>query len=143
MEILSQKQKRELVLTLLKEGKTFREIQRTAHVGPDFIVKVKKEEFGDDYIFENPRTRDSKNTQAIRLIRDGKEPMEVALDLNMDSDEVNKAFSDYLRLNKLDRYSKLLSQEKQEKLDLILMIAEVFHKQGLKKKKKSPILLQS
>jgi hypothetical protein len=69
--------------------------------------------------------------------------MEVALDLNMDSDEVNKAFSDYLRLNKLDRYSKLLSQEKQEKLDLILIIAEVFHKQGLKKKKKSPILLQS
>jgi hypothetical protein len=114
MEILSQKQKRELVLTLLKEGKTFREIQRTAHVGPDFIVKVKKEEFGDDYIFENPRTRDSKNTQAIRLIRDGKEAMEVALDLNMDSDEVNKAFSDYLRLNKLGRYSKLLSQETQK-----------------------------
>lgn len=134
MEILNQKQKREVVLTLLKEGKTFREIQRSAHVGPDFIVKVKKEEFGDDYIFENPRTRDSKNTQAIRLIRDGKEPMEVALDLNIDSDEVNKAFTHYLRLNKLGRYSKLLSPETQEKLDLILMIAEVFHKNGLNKK---------
>jgi hypothetical protein len=51
--------KRELVLILLKEGKTFREIQRRAHVDPDFIVKVKKEEFRDDYIFENPRARDS------------------------------------------------------------------------------------
>jgi hypothetical protein len=99
MEILNQKQKSELVLTLGKEGKTFRENQRRAHVGPDFIVKVKKEEFGDDDIFENYRIRDSKNTQTIRLIRDGKEPMEVALDLNMDSDEVIKAFLDYLRLS--------------------------------------------
>ena len=65
MAILDQKQKKDLVIALLKEGKTFRDIQRRAHVGPDFIVKVKREVFGDDYIFVNPRTKSSKNTQAI------------------------------------------------------------------------------
>ena len=56
MAILDHKQKNDLVIALLKEGKTFREIQRHAHVGPEFIVKVKREVFGDDYIFVNPRT---------------------------------------------------------------------------------------
>ena len=78
-----------------KEGKTFREIQKVAHVGPDFIVKVKREVFGDNYVFKNPRTKSSKNTQAISLYRDGKKTMEVALELDMDSTEVNKA---YIRL---------------------------------------------
>ena len=118
----------------LKKGHTFREIQSIAHVGPDFIVKVKKETFGDDYVFESPRTRDSKNTQAIRLIRAGKELTEVALDLNMDGSEVTKAFSDYLELKKLDRLAELLSVENNEKLDFILMIAEVFKKKGMEKK---------
>ena len=131
MAILDQKQKKELVIALLKEGKTFREIQRLAHVGPDFIVKVKREVFGDNYIFENPRTKSSKNTQAIGLFRDGKKRMEVALKLDMDSTEVNKANIDYLRLKKLDRFANLLSQENAEKLDLILMIANIFHTKGI------------
>ena len=131
MVILDQKQKKDLVIALLKEGKTFREIQRRAHVGPDFIVKVKREVFGDDYIFVNPRTKSSKNTQAIGFFRDGKKPMEVALKLDMDSTEVNKANIDYLRLRKLDRFANLLSQANAEKLDLILMIANIFHTKGI------------
>ena len=38
----------------------------------EFIVKVKRETFGDNYIFENPRIKSSKNTHAISLFRDGK-----------------------------------------------------------------------
>lgn len=136
MEILNQKQKVELVLNLLKEGRTYREIQSTAHVGPDFIVKVKKEALGNDYIFENPRTKNSKNTQAIRLIRDGKKNMDVALDLNIDSNEVKKAFWDYLRLKKLDRYAELLTEENQAKLDSVLMIADIFGEKGIVTKEK-------
>ena len=97
----------------------------------DFIVKVKREVFGDDYIFVNPRRKSSKNTQAIGLFRDGKKPMEVALKLDMDSTEVNKANIDYLRLRKLDRFANLLSQANAEKLDLILMIANIFHTKGI------------
>ena len=131
MNILDQKQKKELVIKLLKEGKTYREIQRIAHVGPDFIVQVKREAFGDDYVFENPRTKSSKNTQAISLIQEGKKPMQIALDLDIDSTKVNKAIVDHLRLDKLDRFAILLNQENVEKLDLILMIANIFHTKGI------------
>jgi hypothetical protein len=96
MAVLDQNQKKDLVIALLKEGKTFREIQKVVHVGPDFIVKVKKDFFVDNYVFKNPRTKSSKNTQAISLFRDGKKTMEVALELDMDSSEVEKAYVDYL-----------------------------------------------
>ena len=136
MEILNQKQKMDLVLNLLKEGRTFRDIQSIAHVGPDFIVKVKKEALGNDFIFENPRTKSSKNTEAIRLMRDGKKNIDIALDLNIDSNEVKKAFWDFLRLNKLDKYAELLSEENQAKLDSVLMIADILSEKGIVKKEK-------
>ena len=136
------KTKKELVIALLKEGKTFREIQRLAHVGPEFIVKVKREVFGDNYIFVNPRTKSSKNTQAIGFFRDGKKRMEVALELDMDSTEVNKANIDYLRLSKLDRFAELLSQANTEKLDLILMIANIFHTKGISEKQEISHILK-
>ena len=133
MAILDHKQKNDLVIALLKEGKTFREIHTHAHVRPEFIVKLKRDVFGDDYIFVNPRTKSSKNTQAIGFFRDGKKPMEVAFELDMNSTEVNKANIDYLRLKKLDRFVELLL-ENSEKLDLILIIANIFHTKGIIKK---------
>ena len=36
MAVLDQNQKRDLVIALLKEGRTFREIQKVVHVGPDY-----------------------------------------------------------------------------------------------------------
>jgi hypothetical protein len=118
----------------LKEGKTFREIQKVVHVGPDFIVKVKKDFFVDNYVFKNPRTKSSKNTQAISLFRDGKKTMEVALELDMDSSEVEKAYVDYLRLCKLNRFAALLNLENTERLDLILLIDNVLHTKGISEK---------
>ena len=64
------------MIALLKEDKTYREIQRLYHVGPEFIVKVQKEVFGPNYIFVNPKTKSSKNTQAIGFFRDGTKRME-------------------------------------------------------------------
>src|SRR5688500_1794591 len=136
MEILNQKQKMDLVLRLLKEDRTYRQIQSTAHVGPDFIVKVKKEVLGDNYIFENPRRKGSKHTNAIRLFLDGNKSMEVALEMNMDSTEVSKAYWDYLRLNQLDRYAELLTDENRAKFDSVLMIADIFHEKGIGTKDK-------
>jgi hypothetical protein len=118
----------------LKEDKTYREIQRLAHVGPEFIVKVKKEVFGPNYIFENQRTKNSKNTHAIRLFGDGKKRMEIALDLDMESTEVNNVFIDYLRLKNLDRFAELLCLENTEKLDILLMIINIFHTKGISEK---------
>ena len=68
--------------------------------------------------------------------------MEVALDLDMDSTEVNKANIDYLRLKKLDRFAELLCIENTEKLDLILMIANIFHTKGIIEKQEISHILK-
>ena len=60
----------------------------------------------------------------------------------MDSTEVNKANIDYLRLSKFDRLDELLSQANTEKLDLILMIANIFHTKGTSEKQEISHILE-
>ena len=131
MSILTQEQKKDLVLKLLEEEYTYREIQKIAHVSPAFITKVKKELLGEDYVFKNQPTKISKNTQAISLISNGKKPMEIALTLNLDSNGVNKAYSDYFRLNNLDKFADLINPENSEKFNLLLMVTDILKHKGI------------
>ena len=55
---------------------------------------------------------------------------------------MNKANIDYLRLKKLDRFAELLSQTNAEKLDLILMIANIFHTKGISEKQEISYILK-
>ena len=50
---LKSKTKKGLVLKLLQEDYNYREIQKRFKVSPGFITKVKKELFGDNYVFTN------------------------------------------------------------------------------------------
>ena len=61
--ILTNQEKWNLVKKLLMEGKSFREIEKIAHVSPNFITKVKKVDFGQDSVYEeneNTKTEDSR-----------------------------------------------------------------------------------
>ena len=131
MTILNREQKKDLVLKLLEEGYNYRDIQKIAHVSPGFITKVKKEFLGEDYVFKNQPTKISKNTQAISLISNGKKPMEIALTLNLDSNGVNKAYSDYFRLNNLDKFAGLINSENSEKFNLLLMVTDILKHKGV------------
>lgn len=131
MAILDQKQKKNLVFKFLQDDYNYREIQKRVHVSPGFITKVKKEFLGDNYVFTNQPTKISKNTKAIDLIRHGKKPMEIALELNMDSDEVTKAYGDYFKLNNLDQVADLIKPENGEKFKLLLMVTNIFQQKGI------------
>lgn len=48
--LLTNQEKWILVKNLLIEGKTFKEIQKVAHVSPNFITKVKRAEFGENCV---------------------------------------------------------------------------------------------
>src|SRR5215211_6034731 len=118
MVFLNKQEKRSLCIKLLNDGCTFREIQKIARVTPNFISQVEKEEFGKENIITN-FTRLSKNSRAIKLFCKNKKPIEVALELDMDAKEVNKAFLDFLRLSDLDNFTDLIMEENKEKLTLI------------------------
>lgn len=53
MDILDQKQKKNMVFKCLQDDYSYREIQKRVIVSPSFITKVKKELLGEDYVFTN------------------------------------------------------------------------------------------
>ncbi|HEX5185894.1 MAG TPA: hypothetical protein VFV86_03300, partial [Nitrososphaeraceae archaeon] len=115
-KILINQEKWNLVKKLLIEGKSFREIEKSAHVSPNFITKVKIAEFGQNSVYsgrENIRKNKkiSKRTEAIDLFFKGKTPKQVLLQLDIDVNEVKKAQSDYLQLLNLDKISELVQDD--------------------------------
>jgi hypothetical protein len=82
---------------------------------------------GEDYVFKNQPAKISKNTQAMDLIRNGKKLMEITLKLDMDSNEVNKAYSGYLKLNNLYKLADLIKSANGEKFNLLLMVTNTLH----------------
>ena len=49
----------------------------------------------------------------------------------MDSNEVNKAYSDYLKLNNLDKLADLIKPANSEKFNLLLMVTNVLYQKGI------------
>ena len=87
---LNKFEKRDLILRLGEEGKTYREICHMAHVSPRDIKPILKEykrkkKLGNSKRKENSQLTTkklSKCSQAYGLFLDGKTPVRVAMDLN-------------------------------------------------------------
>jgi len=89
--MLSRKEKEELIIKLLKEGKNFKQISKEAHVSYTLITMINRKLSGD---YDNPSLR----TQAYRMFLDGKRPIDVATELDIPHDEVTKLWKEYLQL---------------------------------------------
>ena len=57
--------------------------------------------------------------------------MEIALKLNIDSNEVNKAYTDNFKLNNLDKFADLIKPENGEKFNLLQMVTNTFQQKGI------------
>jgi hypothetical protein len=101
-------------------------------VTPNFISTTEKQEFGKENIISNSPTNLSKRSKAIKLFCKNKKPMEVALELDMDANQVNKAFIDFRRLSDLDSFTDLIMEENKEKLILMFRVVEIFNNKGIK-----------
>jgi hypothetical protein len=128
---LNKQEKQNFVIKLLNEGCTYREIQKRARVTPNFISEVEKEKFGKQNIISNSTPKLSKNSKAMKLFCNNNKPMEVALALDMNANEVNKSYSDFMRLSDLNSFSELINEENKEKLILMLKVVETFNKNGI------------
>ena len=73
--MLSMKEKDELIVRLLEEGKTNKEILKEAKVSCSRVTKIRKRLEGDD---GEPTIRN----QAYKMYLDGKKPIDVALPLH-------------------------------------------------------------
>jgi DNA-binding CsgD family transcriptional regulator len=126
------KQKKEqLVVKLYQEGKPIREIAQQAHLSFGTIGKIIRRLNGLDNSETLPSdlSNKSKQTQALFLILQGKRPVDVAIELDLSSSEVENILQEYWILNKLDELACTYPEIKNH-LDLFL---QLFH--SMKKNK--------
>jgi hypothetical protein len=100
-----------------EEGKTIRDIAKQVHMSFRDISKIIKRhdkklrlETKEESLAQTKKV--SKNGQAYHLFLDGKTPVDVAIDLNLDFDKVRKYWTEFLRLqNMKDLYNIYIENE--------------------------------
>jgi hypothetical protein len=107
-------EKKNLVIQLHQEGKTQRDIAKTAHMSIRDISKIIRK-------IEGIPEEKSLETQALDLFYQGKKPIEVAVTLNLNAQKTSKLYKDYL---KLEGFHKLVSvyEEINDNLSLFLKL---------------------
>jgi DNA-binding CsgD family transcriptional regulator len=108
---LNLEEKKNLVIQLHKEGKTQREIAQAAHMSVRDISRIIRKVEG----------LSSVETRALDLFYQGKKPIEVAVELNLNAQKTAKLYKDYL---KLEGFRKLVSlyEEIHDNLSLFLKL---------------------
>ena len=117
-------EKKNLVIQLHQEGKTQREIAQAARMSVRDISKIIRKSEG---ISEEK----SVETQALDLFYQGKKPIEVAVELNLNASKISKLYKDYL---KLEGFHRLVSiyEEINDNLSLFLKLYYIIVQNGIK-----------
>jgi chromosome segregation ATPase len=112
MQVLSKHDKEQLVIKLHQEGKTIRDIASAAHVSFGDIKKIIQSANGDVDTFD--LSNKSKSTQALHLFKNGKTPLEVAIELDLPESEVYDLQQEFWALNQLYDFSLALMELKHD-----------------------------
>jgi hypothetical protein len=113
--LLKKDEKEHLVIKLALEGLTTREIAKAAHISFKDIGTIIRKYNGEDRVYQN--NTPSITSKAFQMFKDGKSKIQVAIDLNLEKDDVVTLFEDYLSLVNLD---KLMSIYKELDKDIYL-----------------------
>jgi hypothetical protein len=119
---LTQHQKKALVIQLYEQGKTRRQIAEVAHMSFKDIADVIKKHTGEDS--DSVGKSQSKDARAFELFLQGKQSVEVAIELDMSADEVEELHVQYWRLSKIDDLEALYHEAKYS-LSLLLQLFKI------------------
>ena len=119
---LNQHQKKALVIELYKQGKTRRQIAEIVHMGFKDIADIINEYTGEDKQINKPEK--SKDSRAFELFLQGKQSVEVAIELDMPADKVEELHVQYWRLSKLDNL-EILYHEAEYSLSFLLRLHNI------------------
>ena len=90
---LNRHQKKALVVELYNPGKTRRQIAEVVHMGFKDIANIINEYTGEDIRVNKPEK--SKDARAFELFLQGKQSVEVAIELDMPADMVEELHVQY------------------------------------------------
>lgn len=121
MVILTRKEKENLVIKLASEGKTTKKIAQIAHVPLGDIGKIIRRFTGEELEIQNKDQ--SITSKAFQMFKENKSRVDVAIDLNLESDHVVTLFEDYLKLLNFDKLMNIYK----ELGDGIYLLDHLFH----------------
>ena len=107
--VLNKKEKEELVIKLYQDGKPIRKIARQAHLSFGSIGNIIKmiNNNGDDNCSSS-----SKSTKALWMFKNGKRPIDVAIELDISASEVEELQQEFWALNQLYELGFLFNEIK-------------------------------
>ena len=109
--ILNKKEKQEIVVKLLNEGLTYKEIAKQVHISLSDISKIKRKLIGEETEKEKPL---SIHSQALQLFKEGNSLIDVAISLDLPKDEVIQNYSNYLTLRNMKEVAFILQEHRKE-----------------------------
>jgi transposase len=131
--LLNKHQKKALVVELYKQGKTRRQIAEAVHMSFKDIADIINEYTGEDSdLVDKPEK--SKDARAFELFLQGKQSVEVAIELDMPADKVEELHVQYWRLSKLDNL-EILYHEAEYSLSLLLRLHNILKDKKITKDK--------
>jgi hypothetical protein len=136
--ILNRKQKEKLVIDLLNQGLTYPQIAKKAHVSFSEIKRIELMVTGDDKRGqdeggEKEKKAKSIHCQAFELFLQNKSPVQVAIELDLATDQVLKIHSDYQILQNMGKVSRVLMEHKKE-LGVYLNLLDFINENKIKVK---------
>jgi transposase len=112
--VFSSRAERELyVIKLYQQGKNIREIAKEVHMSFGSIGAVIRSSKGDASSEDKGQREEnnlSKAAQALKLFSKGKEPLEVAINLDLGAEEVKRQYREYLQLKGLHRLNSIYDE---------------------------------
>ena len=130
--LLNKHQKKALVVELYNQGKTRRQIAEVVHMGFKDIADIINEYTGENKRVNKPEK--SKDARAFELFLQGKQSVEVAIELDMPADQVEELHVQYWRLSKLDNL-EILYHEAEYSLSLLLRLHNILKDKRITKDK--------
>ncbi len=132
--ILNRQQKEKLVIDLLNQGISVPQIAKQAHVSFTDIKKIRMKLTGD--ISEEQQGGQKRKplsipSQAFKLFLEGKSVVQVAIGLDLPTDQVLKVHSDYFILQNMERASRILT-ENRKNLDAYLSLFDFVNGNNIK-----------
>jgi hypothetical protein len=109
-----EEEKEKIIIELLKQTKTYSQIQQQLHVSSRDISHTKKryDEEQKKLEEEQKKVQISKTSQALSLFEQGNTPVQVAVELDMELGEVDRIYKEYSESNGLHDFNQVNSEIK-------------------------------
>jgi hypothetical protein len=114
--LFTQKQKEILVIQLYKQHKTIREIAKEVHMSFSRISQIINRFEG---VNSDEKVPVSKETKALKLFSEAKDPVSVAIELDMKIDEIKRLHLEYLNMKGLGDLTKFYYEHRDQFLPFV------------------------